>query len=682
MPEAQGQAPYNFVEMPTKILLADPVPERDRYHEGRRTGWIDLDIKAETPIYTRCAVRPEGNSEDFYHWGDPARPVIPGSNIRGAVRSLVEILSYSRLSRRELPRVGDEALMYRGVADQQSSVGRAYNDLFLGPNGDYPSQRVKAGYLEYDDSGWSIRPAKEYGGRSFTRVTLEKVRTLGFTQEQKTYHPVYVTPKPELRETGSGRVRFRYPQSHVLEKVRSGDLVEGVLVNPGPMRQKRLPVIYTRNPEAKAIPIPERMWNQYEVDRDLQRGIPNRRLEKPGDPLFYLVDERGQLIFFGPNMFFRLPYKKSPLDLVPVDTSEELDLAEAIFGTVTARHQQRGRVIFADAPGRSFTLLPLRSPEILASPKPTSYQYYVEQPRGADTPRSELQSFTSEAHRLRGFKRYWHRNVAELREPSKVDSEKASQYTKIRPVDKGGLFTGRVYFENLTDEELGCLLTALELPTSCRHHLGMGKPRGLGSVKMSLTQFTVVDPQKRYSHIETTGRRSDSEDIAQQAKKSFAKKVLEHAEVQGEDIWSIPRLRELKHLLEWDQKPEASKTSYLGLQQFKGKQPLPKPSEVRGATTTSTPESLARQTSPPSARAKESVKKAPRVELASVLKTDDRKKDIEFVNNKTKKRHTCLLRGELSPREIKDLRDKSVTIEWEGDQPVALLLGERRIRLE
>lgn len=674
---SEAKAPYNFVELPEKPLLVDAPPPRDRYHQDRHSGWLELEITAETPLYTRCALGADGAPEDFYHWGDAKQPVLPGSSLRGAIRNLVEILSYSRLSRRgKGARIGDEALMYRGVADQQSSVGRAYNALFLGPNGDYPSQKVKAGYLGRDSSGYFIEPAKEYGGRSFVRVSVDRVRELGLTQEQTAFYPVYVSPNPEQKVTGRGQVTFRYPQSNVLTKQKSGDLVEGTLVNPGVMKQKRLPVIYRRDPEAKRIPIPEEMWDQYKLDRDLQRGIKNRPLKNPGDPLFYLVDSKQRLKFFGPNMFFRLPYELSPEQLLPKETSEELDFAESLFGVV-GNKIHRGRVSFSDAPARTWTLMPPKSPEILSSPKPTSYPYYLEQPRGTQTNRAQLRSYTDESHQLRGFKRYWHRGSAELIDPPARGSDKASQYTTIRPVERGALFVGRVYFENLSDVELGALLTALQLPNSCRHHLGMGKPRGLGSAQLEVREVSIFDPKQLYSHFEATGVKPNSGELAECAKQAFSARILEHTGVKATDLWSIPRLQELKCLLEWDNKPERERTSYLDVKGFRGKEVLGRPSEVLRSRVTSTSASPIpqRPSAPP-------VPKKIKTETCEIRQVDDRKREITIVRSNGKPQMRRLPHS-FDPREIKRLKGQRLDVDWEGDRAVAIhLTGERVIPLE
>ncbi len=86
---------------------------------------------------------------------------------------------------------------------------------------------------------------------------------------------------------------------------------------------------------------------------------------------------------------FRLPYKLSPLDFVPEELKDTsiLDFAEAVFGYVRDRKQQTdqfcaGRVFISDAqtensdPWLSTGTL---KPQILGSPKPTTFQHYLVQ---------------------------------------------------------------------------------------------------------------------------------------------------------------------------------------------------------------------------------------------------------------------------------------------------------------
>lgn len=416
----QGKAPYNFVPLPEAIYEppGEPFKAHDLLDSGRLHGFIDLDITTETELYTRSAYPPAEEDKDvqrsrarqaFYHHGDEDRPVIPGSSLRGMVRSLVEILSYSRITRRPAPakalRIRDERLVHRAVADQQTPTGQAYNKRFLRQRKprefDYPSPQVQAGYLERNAStGWLIRPALRVQGTSFVRVGLDTLGRNGFPGGENEVRDVWVKPGPVKPYPHRSGLTLWYARTDDIADSAASGLVRGVLVYSGPMASRHMhTVIYAPDGKAPPISIPEEMWEQFCEDRDQQRGIACRKIRAHGDPLFYLLDDTGKLEFFEPTLFFRLPYSHYTGDYVPrvtVDSDGPLDLAESIFGTVNGEAQcdrphtgaHKGRVRFGDA---TFSATPdggspflegqegIRWPSVLSTPKPTSYQNYLVQ---------------------------------------------------------------------------------------------------------------------------------------------------------------------------------------------------------------------------------------------------------------------------------------------------------------
>lgn len=73
------------------------------------------------------------------------------------------------------------------------------------------------------------------------------------------------------------------------------------------------------------------------------------------------------------------------------------------------------------------------------------------------------------------------------------------QKCKISPVRDGVSFYFHVDFINLTDEELRLLCYALAPSSAFMHKIGMGKPIGLGSVKITPEGLFLIDRAIRYS---------------------------------------------------------------------------------------------------------------------------------------------------------------------------------------
>ncbi len=214
----------------------------------------------------------------------------------------------------------------------------------------------------------------------------------------------------------------------------------------------------------------------------------------------------------------------TPRDFVPerLRNDADIDIAEAIFGFVRDERQrerqvQAGRIQVSDAIAetyRWFADQPI-TPKILASPKPTTFQHYLVQ---TDDRKVNLRHYGSRPGQetvIRGQKVYWHKgNPARsdiedgefLQLPSN-EQDNDTQHTKIRPVAAGSRFRFQIRFTNLSDVELGALLWVLQLCDDSRHDgkqyrlkLGMGKPLGLGSVKLEPT-LSLAKPKQRYQRL-------------------------------------------------------------------------------------------------------------------------------------------------------------------------------------
>jgi CRISPR-associated protein (TIGR03986 family) len=309
-------------------------------------------------------------------------------------------------------------------------------------------------------------------------------------------------------------------------------------------------------------------------------------------PVFILyTDSKGKdKISFGHTGFFRLAYEKTIGDHIPPELKNPdiTDLAEAIFGN---EKTHAGRVFFEDAylDGKPEDfMLPSAIPKILSNPKPTCFQHYIEQNEEnlKDHPKN-LAHYNSE-NPIRGYKLYWHRSGENWIETNKENIEKHStQYTKITPVKAGAIFKGRIRFENLSKVELGALLFALDLPDGLAHKIGMGKPLGLGSVKIT-PKLYLSDRKRRYTDLfaEWDGLNDETNRITE-FKDEFEKYVLDKLRNSGaiqeniNSLWNIERMQQLKAMLDFDNKPNDDETDYLPLDEFKERKVLPKPNEIK-----------------------------------------------------------------------------------------------------
>lgn len=717
----KGRAPYNFVPLPDKVVLVDRIPAQDVYTGN--TGYIKCLMTTESPLYTRCAMSPDFFKEDgdtpfyklypdakknergqFFHLKDKDCPLIPGSSLRGMVRTLVEIAGYGKVQW-----ITDKKLIYRGVGDR-SSIGKDYRSKLLGPmqrkNGklwfEYPQLTVCGGYLKKKDSKWCIQPAKKINGETFVHVEYDAANC-GFHNPKADYTKadlidIYLRPPKTRTEPRRSNHQLTLHLAIVekmndVSKKSEPGFEKAVLVRSGDMNNKHMHcAIYELAEDTEPIDIPDQMWSLYKEDREEPRGFKTRPLKNDGDPLFYLVDDKDQLVFFGPTMMFRLPYDNPVNNFVPTDIRKPdgIDLAESIFGyademflfnwdsviendcgrllqflmdnfdidwaknahisksdddktilisvgensaeimidgkkekaslklsdgrihnlkvknengklNIYDKTARSGRVFFTDAKLESardgvwLTPEPL-TPNILASPKPTTVQHYLVQ---ESTRKHDPDDRRTLAHYdtpspdetvIRGSKRYWHKNsigLDDIKEHDEANIEEFPKvYTRIRPVEAGVTFSFRIYFENLKDNELGALLWPLNLSSEkgkdYRHTLGMGKPFGMGEVIIK-TELYISDRNKRYNQLFEGGGWAEGVNKVldlQHFTDEFEKFVLKVIDPNKAKLCEVERIKMLLTMMEWPG-PSRNSTRYLEPDEYSNRNVLPDPLNVK-----------------------------------------------------------------------------------------------------
>lgn len=610
MTDYKAHAPYNFVPLPERVIEAELPPDHDRYHADRCTGYFEVTLTTETPLFIRGMLTELEAAQKEQHRNKPdffqvqGKPVIPGPSLRGMIRSLVEIISFSKLQP-----ITDRLLIYRAVGDT-TSYGISYRERLLGkPDArgltQYPLRNVKAGYLEKNGHDWAIRPAKTIYNESFVLVPVEKLKTAGILLEpQSVVQNIYV--QPVLRRYTQQVQKGAYinlAKSETVSTAAMQGLERGTLIISGTAPTRKYhPVMFDSDDTKPLIDIPREIWAVYEKDRDMTRGIATRPLQRPGDPLFYLVDEKNTLVFFGPTMMFRLPPRYTLSELIPVQTAgpDAIDMTEAMFGWVLRDPKKDSRTAFAsrisvtDAYPTQSALEYYDSeftPKILSGPKPTTFQHYLEQPDKHDTEKTKRNHYEYKESRLRGHKLYWRQKgvtVNQVKETAEVKPND-KQHTQMRPVKSGITFNFRVYFENLSEVELGALVWALTLPVSedHRHQLGMGKPYGMGVVKLKSTLVLTHRTGVRYKSLFDGDNWQTGEQPQHDTSPlldAFEKYVMTEIGKPNAKFLTQERIRELCVMLT-PQTPDPKKFSYMQIEgvndnEYKERPVLPYPSVV------------------------------------------------------------------------------------------------------
>lgn len=72
---------------------------------------------------------------------------------------------------------------------------------------------------------------------------------------------------------------------------------------------------------------------------------------------------------------------------------------------------------------------------------------------------------------------------------------------KGTPIDPKRKFTFSIFFKNLTNAELGLLITSITPSPNYYHSIGLGKSRGFGDIKISKKEIQIKDVKKSYSAL-------------------------------------------------------------------------------------------------------------------------------------------------------------------------------------
>lgn len=657
----RARAPYNFVPLPGKIVAADLPPDHDiytglsghflvrlttqsptyirglltttefRYQEEGK----DFDGQTTTEIVDGREVRKETpfrklikNKPDFFNYAGEAQPVIPGSSLRGMLRSLFEVVTFSKIQ----PVSDAHKFYFRAVAAESvDPLKKPYQEI-IGGN----AKNVHVGYLEKDDTGWYVRPAKtpkQVDGRlskdRYLKIRKDAVQNGSVTMlingyrglDQANYKPQYYDVTFDI-----GQIRYINRKGEVKVPISANKIgtaahnlpYSGMLVTTGNMLETSDGT--QTSPRMNVYLIPEasthgRLKLNDQAVADYASALTPFLKEppfssvtgalQPGRPIFYVPPRRKgeDICYFGHTPNFRIPHlieengrirATTPLDFVPerLNSEETLDFAEVVFGFVRSgsyRRQQKlaqgdkrasyaSRVFVTDAmlAGRQSNVYFVQEgnhtlvPKILATPKPTAFQLYLAQPK---SDKEKLKHYGSQPIAetvVRGHKLYWHKGQvtkADL-EPAPTDpgmenglvKETSTQHTQIKPLRPDLTFEFKLYFENLSEVELGALAWVLSLPENHCHKIGMGKPLGMGAVLLHDLELHVADREQRYRTLFAESVWAQPVLAAAKTidgyKNAFEEHILSCLAIEGKDFNSLPRIEMLLNMLRWWRRDE------------------------------------------------------------------------------------------------------------------------------
>ena len=524
------RAPYNFIPLAKEVFYpcwAGKISFDRPFRDGL-SGVIDVTLTARSPIFVRNGLSKMVVTDDdrrsvdpndynrFNHIKDSEGNLlffIPGSSVKGMLRSTIEIISDGKFAQ----------------VENRSFGKRNLND----PNYRNDMQHASCGWMYVgDDGGWKI---EDHGKamkvniallrdvmpdlmshikngdalrRDENKTSMVKYKMLlgkGETFREVDFYDDFISQKLKVKyKIGKITTSKDKPVDAVVSVNGVNDDKEGIVVltgqqgaynskksNPG----KHHEFIFPDMCVTEALPVSDNVveafrtihansddWTGLWAD---QLFIRNQRI-----PVFFCKDGDGYVTSIGLASMYKYPHKKSVHGAIPEGHFDvRPDLAECMFGYSRQEDGElvalKGRVqvghFFAtkcsgeDSPHKL----------ILGTPHPSYYPLYVQGGKTWD-----------EAVEVNGRKFYpirkgeWKQKVLDGEKVIVEDNGKlAKSAVAMCPLAAGTVFTGKIRFFNLKPFELGAMVAALTLFNKPGHYhsIGMGKPLGYGKTEVTVT---------------------------------------------------------------------------------------------------------------------------------------------------------------------------------------------------
>lgn len=455
--------PYTFVPLPRGgAKRSDCTAVREPVFSGEIKCRLTTKTQIAVPDILKNPVpdnveRTEPKKYDFFTLGGKA--AIPGSGIRGVIRSVYEVLT--------------DSCMHLNDKDDDYFHTRL--------------NKTKPGIITYD-------PVK----MEYTLHNSKRVRDKTGSQH-KTGDKVRFDTK-----SGNGQA------SELVDSFSAGGRYQGVYLrvdtfgtgnkqsNPSVFRYietgTKIDKVYIDRLKVNV----EMYQGQYK--KDYENAI--KAMETAGGwlPVWYWQDMSTGHYYLAPSQYSRAVFVKKPRDIVEnagmqACTSPKCCCAAcAMFGFIADgkgdSQSRASHVRFTDAICEQSDcfdgsyLLP-----VLSGPRLSSFEFYL-----SGNERNSLGPDSSNVT-IAGRKLYWHAPQNVITKDDDFAKEHPKMATRMQLVKKSAEFTFSVFYDRITEDQLKKLVFALDLGEnfagSARcHKLGHGKPVGLGSVKITVDGIT------------------------------------------------------------------------------------------------------------------------------------------------------------------------------------------------
>lgn len=565
------------------------------------------------------AVDNDHKSYEFFSYENTVgthKPVIPGSEIRGMVRSIYEAMTNSCMS------VVDRNMNFSKRVDERMKPG-----ILMWENGKLVlytainQYRVREGenfsvkkYRNIDDiqDGSIVRfiVRRNSGGIPLAEIAENGRGTEGYLlkgndgPEMKKPTEPYKWRKHEERfcsrcpeitknECGSNSKNdcffLEKHCAHIFSRripFGSNDRID--LDSDDIIRRMNILLqIYKKNKKDAEIGYGEYQatWNTFI----------SQRIHGSGIPVYYSNVE--DIFYLSPACISREVYQTT-LDrllgaYIRCEKKENLCPACTLFGTIASNCKRASKVRFADADFVSLEGVSIETPWSgcydepitmyeLSTPSPSATEFYLHRPEAIegnvtnwtydyycyeDSSRN-IEVEKTDNPRIAGRKFYWHNPSMAVKMREAKNITKTDRNHTVRPLKMGCIFRGELYFENISCNQLEELLGILNMSSNREDNmtlaakLGAGKPLGFGSVELKVEDIILRHfTDGRY----TTEHNKPSDYSGHRNKLSKIEKIFQIDAVEKKEVNIVYPVAENQSLMEegfkwFEQNRKASKS--------------------------------------------------------------------------------------------------------------------------
>lgn len=497
--------PYNFIELNgeckrEKNGIENRKSIKDENNNRLMTGVINCTLISKTPIFIPNTTNDESiksqekehKSYDFFSYNDISKkveltenPIIPGSSVRGVIRSVYEALTDScfgvvdneRTLYKRMPNLGDAGI----VKIVNSKLALYTCDVVKIRYKEDEKKKIKCFYEELKDveDGSKIWVK---GNKTATSVSLSKTNEdyavyliKGNDSDNKKYYTGF-----KINNKDNKLIKF-------LNKDKDFD------------KLKELLALYSE--ERINQKYKDKEHNGYkEYEKVVDKFIKGEIIELP---VYYKKYDDLDEVYISPACITKEVYRNSLNEILEDmgkynTCTDRTNLCEAcnMFGMISDSGGISSKIRFTDGSlkeGQTNVFGKMRTLKELLSPRISASEFYLKKNEDDDIWTYDYSGKWKEGKlavskgykpKIRGRKFYWNHKGDSIK-----TAEESNLNVTVRPVNSNKEFEFKVYFERVTEKELLNLLWTLSLgdnkkDSSMQHKIGMGKPIGLGSVKI------------------------------------------------------------------------------------------------------------------------------------------------------------------------------------------------------